>query len=496
MATYYVRTSGSDTNTGLSPSAAWATPAKAVASIASGDTVYFGAGKYRFQSFLQITANNAVMTYMIGDTDGSKTGDAGEILFTPYYPDDQTPSTQTILYFNAAGNWTFRRLSLLSSVTAGNVSSYCIQFVNASNNIVFQDCTIQSTASAIYMQGSNASFAQSTNLTIERCRILCAGKSGVELQMPSSATGPDYKANILIRNCLIVANTGVLTYPVSVQTYSTGGIVVNGCTIISGNAAAQTQGSGNSLTYPMVVTNSYLNSFYGVAAGVSGQLVETNNFIQANTTRLNVASGAGTLTGVYRSPWISLGHQASYGGVVRPFGEIYEGLLTGWLSPGTNPFPSDDINGVTRPASGSKTGGNATPGSIGAFERSNSGVRDDSLYRTSTPSLRIDFRGYHEFEVPVASVPTTISVWVYVTSWLVNNQWPWMEIVNGGECGVADMSVALPTVSPADQWNQISLGPFTPTSAGIITVRLWSNTRTTSVGTLQSSVWFDDFNVS
>ena len=45
-ATYYVRTSGSDSNSGQSPADAFATIKKSATTVQAGDTVYVGAGTY------------------------------------------------------------------------------------------------------------------------------------------------------------------------------------------------------------------------------------------------------------------------------------------------------------------------------------------------------------------------------------------------------------------------------------------------------------------
>ena len=82
MATYYVRRSGNDASAGTSAGAAWATIGKALGAsgIASGDTVYIGAGIYREAVTVGFTPSGT--TSVIGDVDGAKTGDAGEVRWT------------------------------------------------------------------------------------------------------------------------------------------------------------------------------------------------------------------------------------------------------------------------------------------------------------------------------------------------------------------------------------------------------------------------------
>ena len=68
MATYYVRKTGSDSNAGTSAGAAWLTIGKALGAsgIASGDTVYIGAGVYREAVTVNMTSATAE-TKVIGD---------------------------------------------------------------------------------------------------------------------------------------------------------------------------------------------------------------------------------------------------------------------------------------------------------------------------------------------------------------------------------------------------------------------------------------------
>jgi hypothetical protein len=79
--TYYVRTSGNDSNSGTVPTQAWQTIQKAAQVINPGDTLYVGGGTY-LQSTPAIFVNPgtaALPLKLIADVSGAKTGDAGNV---------------------------------------------------------------------------------------------------------------------------------------------------------------------------------------------------------------------------------------------------------------------------------------------------------------------------------------------------------------------------------------------------------------------------------
>ncbi len=78
-ATYYVRVTGNDTNTGTAAAAAFLTIEKAAEIAASGDTVYVGAGTYGIDVKIRDIAGAAPLQF-IADTDGAHTGDAGAVV--------------------------------------------------------------------------------------------------------------------------------------------------------------------------------------------------------------------------------------------------------------------------------------------------------------------------------------------------------------------------------------------------------------------------------
>ena len=78
-ATYYVRKTGNDNNSGTSPAAAWLTLGKAAQTLVAGDTVYVGAGVYT-QSFVPLNDGTASTPIrFIADSSGAMTGDAGNV---------------------------------------------------------------------------------------------------------------------------------------------------------------------------------------------------------------------------------------------------------------------------------------------------------------------------------------------------------------------------------------------------------------------------------
>ena len=81
-ATYYVRKTGDNANSGTSPGSAWRSIRKAANNVNAGDTVYFGAGTYQHRSSViwsrSGTASSPIK--LIADVTGVHTGDAGDVI--------------------------------------------------------------------------------------------------------------------------------------------------------------------------------------------------------------------------------------------------------------------------------------------------------------------------------------------------------------------------------------------------------------------------------
>jgi hypothetical protein len=131
------------------------------------------------------------------------------------------------------------------------------------------------------------------------------------------------------------------------------------------------------------------------------------------------------------------------------------------------------------------TSGNFSNNSIGCYERGSAGVRETATVRTGANALRIQGPGFQDFQVPVNATPTTFSVWAQFDANYSGLQ-PQLILTNGTECGIPEGASASMGGVASGTWEQIIL-TVTPTAAGIVTVRLQSNS-TTPTG----AAYFDD----
>ncbi len=78
---YFVRSGGSNGNSGTSADQAWATVAYAFGRVSAGDTVYVGAGRYTGQVYVSGRSGRVdAPIRFVADTSGEYTGDAGDVV--------------------------------------------------------------------------------------------------------------------------------------------------------------------------------------------------------------------------------------------------------------------------------------------------------------------------------------------------------------------------------------------------------------------------------
>lgn len=448
--------------------------------VTNGDSVHIGAGVYREVVTIGISPTAEVI--VAGDSDGTKTGDAGEVQWTAYTTNDETaPSSTALLTMNGKDFLTFRRITFMG----GNAA--IISTSAASTDINFTDCTFLTGFTAT--QNFNiitiiTTFAVTLNWTIDRCRFLNGARTAINITLPTG-TGADYDVNFVIKNCLVITANGTFVNVTSSGTSANegGGVDLISCTHFGTGVFLATGSTRNSLTYPCTATNCFIyTGTTGFNAAESGAITEDYNLLVCGATpRTNVTAGGNSISDGSVSPLIFIGQELQYGANLRPFAmPTSTSPLLNWGN-GTG-VPSVDIMNRIRPA-----GGGATLTSVGAYEYHDSAVRETSTVRTGSNAIKFVGAGDHDFDIPVDATSTTVTIYGRFDGTYAGTK-PQMKIVNGTECGVADATAIMTGSSGA--WEQLSLN-FTPTAKGIITIRLISNS-TAGAGI----AFFDDFAVS
>lgn len=331
MAVYYIRTIGSDSNDGLTPATAWLSLTKALgaAGIASGDTVYIGAGIYRNAAAITVNMTSATAeTFIIGDTDGRYTGDAGFVKITAFGKNDGTKPTTSYTLLNPNGKdfLTFRNLIFIT-----NPLQVCVlSSSQTSTDIKFQKCVFNGLAS------SNAAtislivgFGVQANWLIEKCIFLnkCATRI-IDITL-TTGSGSDYNTNIIIRDCFFEAgSSGINVTSSGSSSEEGGGVIVENCTIncaSNGVLTTTTRVGGVTFTYPVIVKNCLMFSASNgnvVSAGELGAIVENYNTLYG--TRSNVLAGSQSSIGVADQIDVEIGQSLLFFNKLKPFFSLTE----------------------------------------------------------------------------------------------------------------------------------------------------------------------------
>lgn len=296
MATYYVRKSGNDGNDGLTPATAWLTVSKALGTtgISSGDTVYVGAGVYREDVTVTMTSATTE-TFIIADTDGSHTGDIGEVILTTYENGDLgLPSAVRPLSSNSRDF-----LTVIGFVFVGGIASPQTVFINsASKNWKLIKCIMVGVNGLVNNLANIDALVGNGNHVVDSCIFYSLG-AGAPLRMSLALdTTNDWDTNIVITNCIFLnGGPGIFISSTSTGSGKPGGVRVYNCTFINGTRALLTNDANLSTTYPCRLYNSIVlyASTAAVAANTAGQIIEDYNFFWAATGRVNVDIGRHTI---------------------------------------------------------------------------------------------------------------------------------------------------------------------------------------------------------
>ncbi len=462
MTNYYVRKSGSDSNNGLTTATAWLTIGKALGAsgIASGDTVYVGAGIYRETP--TVTISPSATTSVIGDVTGQYTGDAGEVRLTAYTTSDvAAPSGSALLAPSA------RRYFVWKCFTFAQGANNLITF-GTSRDWTFEDCTFLGRiagGSAMFTHTTTA--GQASNLIFRRCRAILFSNTNI-MSVQSALHTSDYDANIRWERCVLIANgsdgvnmTGT-TGAGSGKPYGLkfhGNLIMGGNTVVVVNTAAHAT-TGSEFYDNMV----WMLSASAVLNGSTASQIAANyNRILNGSTYTNITSGAQD-------------DRTSNRAYTPDFGQ---GLLWGYLRPYATPEHGDPhlqmsaqsgmpaFDALNRIPNGDSQ--HASNHAVGHLARHDIGIKGTVVPADSGNNIEITGPGDHDFDVPVDAKTVTLSIKVRVSGY-GGTTYPTMQILGGAYIGVADASSSA-TIACTSRYETIGL-TCTPNAKGVVTVRL------------------------
>ena len=319
MATYYVRTDGSDANAGTGPATnqAWQTISKAIGAtgIGVGDTLYIAPGVYRgaFTAGFTNPANEGQRVTIAGNPTASQFSGvtAGPVIIT---------------------NWT-------SSTSAGGVT-----FTAPKDYITVQDVFITG-----YQVSSGSTFGVLTSFSgiypiARRCGFYSVSQSGdnysFNFNVPTGQRGPTvddcvfvgncnvaslsntgsaYNSQTIIRNSLFInGNTGgntlqCLRIDGSGTSPIFGGVNVTNCRFIGNTGIRPVSNFRISPSFPVVVQNCIFDTVSGIVSNSTGDFIESYNLFNCQVERTLVATGTGSLARAFINPDLSLSRVSGWG---------------------------------------------------------------------------------------------------------------------------------------------------------------------------------------
>jgi hypothetical protein len=362
MATYYVRTDGSNGNTGLGSASgqAWQTIQKALGAtgIGSGDTLYIAPGVYR--EAVTIGGTYSTTTYITGDPTCSQFSGvtAGEVRITGYTSDTSNTMAGTTITATSKNNLFWSNLFIQNLTRCINATT-CIGWT-------FDKCMFQSVKAigGVTDWGSCVSMTTSAGTALGLTCTRCIVDSSFGFAITAPKHSVTYDIGMSWSDCLFNVPNNV-TYsaalymldPGAGTAFCTGGSFIN-CTFIGASSAVATVNAeyGWNVSTPFVIKNCmHLGGGRFLNCPSTGAMVETYNRYPNATLTGVTASGTSSAVGVYG---MDLGYTTLVGlPSVYAYGSTLGSVNAGFgVSSGA---PATDMFGVTwtgaRPDAGAVT---------------------------------------------------------------------------------------------------------------------------------------------
>lgn len=440
--------------------------------IRSGDTLYVGAGVYR--EVVTPTLSAAAETFILGDIDGAHTGDPGEVRLTAYLTNDKTaPGATSCLVLNVP-YLTFQDLTIVggtaSAVTLAATATHC----------TLRRCVLLAVNGAGRCVNATINYNAPLTLTVDACK--CATNfSQTVLASAATGVGADYDVGVVVTNSLLINTSGeaVRLSPTGTSAGHPGGVIVRNCTLWAATAFNATT-VYLSTSIPCVISNCL--AFGTLATGLAGPpyaATEDYNILSSPTVRTNLGVGTHTIADTSYCGLLEFGRSFMLSSAPRPYwGLAPDSPALGYGNDGTQ--PATDVLARPRPA------GALLP-AVGAFECHNTAVQEAGANADggSGSALKLVGPADHDVVIPVNASATTLTVRVAWDANHADTNKPQAILLANGQIGVSAQTVTA-AGSAGGGYETLTFGPFTPSAAGWVTLRLISRSAAAN-----GIAWFD-----
>jgi parallel beta-helix repeat protein len=241
---YYVRTTGSDSNTGGHPSSAFRTIGAAAQVMVAGDEVWIGAGTYNEQVTCPGSGNAANAISYRADTSGKYTGDAGTVTISssgiPFRGNGKN-------FVTIAGIRTSGGSPGMSFVGGSNIKLQNCDISGANHGVIINAATVTLTNCSSHNNSGQGIYVYgAANVTITACELysntaygIYVGPSGTpsatieRTKMYSNTSGgiSATNGNVVANNCIIYGSWDGVDVWNGYSGYTGGNVTLNNCVI-------------------------------------------------------------------------------------------------------------------------------------------------------------------------------------------------------------------------------------------------------------------------